>query len=390
MQRWQRWSIWGVGLALPFSLLISVLVFVGGSAVACRTWGWKPLPHTRLLVAIAALLLAVTLSHGRAESWQGLANYLPWLLVSPLWLQLSQAQPEAKQALGRSLVVGSIPLALFGYLQIPLAWFGQLQLIPHILIFDSIAFAPPTYRPTAVLLNPNALALYLLMCLAIAAAVYRHGWLLNLVHVPLIYWTESRNIWLVGLALVGAIALRQRWRLVFAGWLAGLGLCVGAINGWSFSLWLLPERLANRLNGITVAGTTAYTAAIRRWDGWLFAIDLIRERPLTGWGWHRFYDLYGSRPLEPVLEYLGHAHNIILHIGAEGGLLVAIAFTGLWLWLLWRWQGWPWAIAAYVLAGMLDIFYLDGRFNLIFWLALAVAWPQATSPTPHAEREKNA
>ncbi len=371
----QRYWVWGVGLALPFSLLVSALSLLAGALLSVRQRGWYAVPHSRWLLGLMGLVLAITLSHGTVESWQGSVNYWPWLLVPLLWFQLGRAEPGAAQALGRSLVIGSVPLAVFGYLQVPLGWFGQWQLIPHILIFDSIAFAPPELRPTAVLLNPNALALYLLLCLCLATSVFRWGWLLCGLHVPLILWTESRNIWLVGLVLLGAIASHRRWWWLLGLWLLCVLLVGGGVAGWPWAMLLLPERIAERLNGIWLPGTTAYTAAIRRWDGWLFALDLVRDRPLRGWGWNQFYQLYGARPLEPVLEYLGHAHNIGLQLAAEGGVLVMAAFMGLWGWLLGRWQGWPWALLAYLLAGGLDVFYLDGRFNLFFWLLLAVAWP---------------
>jgi hypothetical protein len=76
---------------------------------------------------------------------------------------------------------------------------------------------------------------------------------------------------------------------------------------------------------------------------WSNVLDLIRQKPWTGWGWGElayahYITLYDGPRFCHILD---NAHNLPLHLAVELGVPVALLFCGLVAWLIWR--GKPWA-----------------------------------------------
>jgi O-antigen ligase len=138
--------------------------------------------------------------------------------------------------------------------------------------------------------------------------------------------SASRAAW--GAALVGSILVvvarhRSRWRTVAAVAVAVTLLATLAVA------WLRPP---------SGGGAVPLDIASRsRIEAWSQAVELWRQRPLTGWGpatYGQVYARHFNRSLEaqsgrPV-DAQFHAHSAYLHVGVETGVLgVASA-----LWLL--------------------------------------------------------
>ena len=76
---------------------------------------------------------------------------------------------------------------------------------------------------------------------------------------------------------------------------------------------------------------------------WSNVLDLIRQKPWTGWGWgelayaHYITLFDGPR----FCHILDNAHNLPLHLAVELGVPVAVLVCGAIGWLIWR--GKPWA-----------------------------------------------
>ncbi len=66
---------------------------------------------------------------------------------------------------------------------------------------------------------------------------------------------------------------------------------------------------------------------------WSNVLDLIRDRPWTGWGWQEIaYGHYVTIFEHRSSEMVGNAHNLPLQIAVEFGVPVALAFFGLLGW----------------------------------------------------------
>ena len=76
---------------------------------------------------------------------------------------------------------------------------------------------------------------------------------------------------------------------------------------------------------------------------WSNVLDLIRQKPWTGWGWGELaYAHYNTLYDGPrFCHILDNAHNLPLHLAVELGVPVAVLVCGAIGWLIWR--GKPWA-----------------------------------------------
>jgi O-antigen ligase len=129
--------------------------------------------------------------------------------------------------------------------------------------------------------------------------------------------------------------------IVTAGWL----VTVMVLRGRRRLAWLLVGiACAAVLAGVVVYrvqiariaqsnGEARATAAVSsRSEDWRVAVSMIAAHPLLGVGPGRFpleYARYSSAPPQ------NHAHNMLLHVGAESGLLALIPFAVIWGRLLW-------------------------------------------------------
>ncbi|MEZ5321675.1 MAG: O-antigen ligase family protein [Microthrixaceae bacterium] len=116
-----------------------------------------------------------------------------------------------------------------------------------------------------------------------------------------------------GLALVGYLSTPRRNRLP----LAVLGGVATIIPLWLFAgpIYTFLARGESAANLATVSNRT---------ELWSIAFDLVRERPLIGWG------LATSRGIFYKRVGLGGAHNALVNVLVDGGLVGA----GLWLALI--------------------------------------------------------
>ncbi len=168
-----------------------------------------------------------------------------------------------------------------------------------------------------------------------------------------------------GLALYSA-GSSVRGRRLFAGLLAGAGglmLLLAKNRGyWLGALpaaaLLLRHKGRRALIALAIAAGLAFTAGYTlshdfrtRFDGmfitrhsnerfafWRAGLDMVRDRPLTGWG-VRGYRMHGQLYRDrhgAGLSQLTHVHNSYLQVAVEGGLLLESCFLALIAYLLHR------------------------------------------------------
>lgn len=168
----------------------------------------------------------------------------------------------------------------------------------------------------------------------------------------------------------------------------GLQLCAAGLLAYAAAAVLLPLVLEARtgLPAETLFGRLeADLGCSSRRVLWGNVLQLVRERPLWGWGWGEldyahYMHLYGAAPR--FCDILDNAHNLPLHIAVELGLPMALLFCVLIAVALVRTRPWreahagrqlAWCVLA-VLAihSLLEYPLWYGPFQLALGLALGL------------------
>ncbi|HIK21312.1 MAG TPA: O-antigen ligase family protein [Synechococcus sp. M44_DOE_062] len=380
---------------IPVHLAPSLLLALGGTIQSYTRCGGRilrePVSGLAALLSLGAVGVAFC-----GEDWRlslpGMFNYWPFLLMLPAFAAAlascgsgTESSPVGRRRLAQVLVLGSGLMLLLGWGEVLWGWQGHFFLGPVWIM--GVAGGE---RPAAAFTSPNILAIYLVIHLCLAAGLWLdqggRDWLrvaglgavLGLGSLLLLL-TASRNGWGVGgLALVIGLALRRCWWGI--GILAGLGLASLAA-AWDWPGWraVVPRLIWSRLTDTFDPQALHFSSTANRLDAWQFALQMVQERPLTGWGWQSFAALYNAQ--DPP-ELLGHCHNLYLHLAAEGGIPLLLGHLILWGWILARgWQAWRrsqesvllgmlLALTAFFASGLLDVVMLDGRIHLLVTLLL--------------------
>lgn len=281
-----------------------------------RHWRWHlTMLDLPILLWCGAFILSLL---ANAEAWRRIAIGLWYMgLYILAWYALQDAL--ANRALRcawmvDALLIAGIPVVFVGFAQVQVA----------------LLAGQPLPRPVGTLGNPNTLGALLVVLIPLAL-----GRLFML-----------RTALLRVLLAMYALALFALLALSFSrgGWLGG----AAALSVWvvlRFPLrqfWTSISRtrrvvLAVVLVIILIAGTAvlfrSFSIGGRSLDvrTWIYdtAFQLISEKPLTGSGLFTFGAGLSRLNSLPPLEPHSHAHNLILHVATELGIvgLAALAFT---------------------------------------------------------------
>jgi hypothetical protein len=294
--------------------------------------GDLPLPYpNRSLGWILMLAVLVTLST-RFSPVRGLVEREWWMWIIGLWILLAVPliPEERRDIVENGILAGAWALGA-------LAWYQR--------IFQH------EWSPESALVNPNVFAGYLLLVLPLALDRGRR--ILSFVLVLALYWTRSLGAWLSVSALLLVFFYRR------GGPLFGFSVIVGSI-----SLVSLHDKLAT-------------ASASERLAWWRAAWDMIRERPLLGYGPGGFaHVLPAYHQAGEGLSSL-YVHQYPLEVAAGCGALFAAA------WFIWiarrlaQCRGWPaWALSAALLQSLVD-YPLSFPSNLwLFCYLLVVVQPE--------------
>jgi O-antigen ligase len=392
---------------IPVNLAPSLLLALVGTIQGYTRYGGAILRDPLFGLAALLSLAAVGVAFW-GEDWRlslpGMFNYWPFLLMLPAFAAVladrvsgtesfrvsgTEFHPVGRRRLAQVLVLGSGLMLLLGWGEVLWGWQGHFFLGP--VWITGVAGGE---RPAAAFTSPNILAIYLVIHLCLAAGLWLDradrdwpqavglGAVLGLGSLLLLL-TASRNGWGAGgLALVIGLALRRCWWGI--GILVGIGLA-GLAAAWDWPGWraVVPRLIWSRLADTFDPQALYFSSTANRLDAWQFALQMVQERPLTGWGWQSFAALYNAQ--DPP-ELLGHCHNLYLHLAAEGGIPLLLGHLILWGWILARgWQAWRrsqesvllgmlLALTAFFASGLLDVVMLDGRIHLLVTLLLGAVW----------------
>lgn len=384
---------------IPVNLAPSLLLALVGTIQGYTRYGGAILRDPLFGLAALLSLAAVGVAFW-GEDWRlslpGMFNYWPFLLMLPAFADAlasrgsgTEFHPVGRRRLAQVLVLGSGLMLLLGWGEVLWGWQGHFFWGP--VWITGVAGGE---RPAAAFTSPNTLAIYLVIHLCLAAGLWLDradrdwpqavglGAVLGLGSLLLLL-TASRNGWGAGgLALVIGLALRRCWWGI--GILVGIGLA-GLAAAWDWPGWraVVPRLIWSRLADTFDPQALYFSSTANRLDAWQFALQMVQERPLTGWGWQSFAALYNAQ--DPP-ELLGHCHNLYLHLAAEGGIPLLLGHLILWGWILARgWQAWRrsqesvllgmlLALTAFFASGLLDVVMLDGRIHLLVTLLLGAVW----------------
>ena len=346
IQQWSPLAAFGFPL-VPSDLMFAIAIAVRGFAWA---GGRAPLQwsgfHSWLAAYALAMLLAVlVLSPVRADSGlQGLVCPTPsptfagamakWLGV--LWLVLiatAVGDSACRAGLPRRLLMawllGTCIAAVVAWLAVVGFYLGdgvRTWIQPLLSHYGSLPPGPYP-RVVATFANANMFGLYLLLSVGAALAAHDAGWLRS---VRLRYVLAALSLPIVATAspAIGATAL-----LLGLWWQSQPGGSARARRGW-----LLVAAVIGLLNLVVLAVNPAapLSAPSVRLQLWGQAWSTWATNPWRGAGLDQPAAGVTYNAPDGAAQYLTDAHNIVLNLGAQGGLIAVLAFFGLMAWVLLR------------------------------------------------------
>lgn len=344
------------------------------------------------------LLVSCTLAEQPQEAWLGIANFLPFFA---LFIALSYliTEPRQLKQLSWLLILPSLPIVVLGLGQLYAGW-DTPHIVEFILGWQLVPLGVPPGRMSSVFIYTNFLAIYLAIAFTLTLGLWWETWqkwrfnrrsgtktlllltLILLADLGGLILTNSRSAW--GLAAFAFIAYA-----VYLGWRLLLWAITGAV---SVVLWasFAPNLGGTQLRRVVPAFIWArlsdqlYERPVEtlRLTQWQFCVDLIKERPLFGWGLRNFSPLYQAK----MNFWFGHPHNLFLMLGAEAGiaavLLLLLVVGSILLRAFKLLQNWSAgsrliffsyivAFTACILFNLTDVSIFDLRVNTISWILLA-------------------
>jgi O-antigen ligase len=387
-----------------FMVISNVFMPVFASLLALRVlfrYGWRAIatPVNQAYFGLSLWMIFTTIiAFNIPTAAGGLANFLPYFFLTAITSYIIRTPTQFIHFLWL-LVLSSLMVSGFGVLQ---AVIDRPDWIFPKVIFDSypipMGFSPDR-RIQSFFGHFNETAAYLLMILPIALhfalgkvkSISKSQQAIAAIALALgtcvLVLTGSRNAW--GLAILGAVALAmyyRQWLLV-----AGFGiislLITWGVFGQKFGLGgeavrsLLPEGFVNRLASTVDPSLGAYASTADRLNVWQFALSLISQHPIQGWGLRNFPLVAQSMGYD--LRGLPHEHNLFLAIAVGAGIPALLGFIGIIGWTIWTSlksalikdsEGMivvvTIGVMLFLMSGWLDLVLYEPRLSMVLWLLL--------------------
>jgi len=373
-------------VAIQQTLLGLLLAFGAYTIWRNRAFPTSPLDRS-LLIVLATLLLSTVLSPAVLNS---LAGYRKLWLVSAFFVTYHLIRgPQEAWRLVSLIVIVAVGVAAYGIVQhftgIDLArqlvgkppsltpfWFGQQEgfrtkgFLP-----SGITYAHSLSFPLTILtVRLFASDLHWRDRLALLG-----GWGLM---VFALLFSLTRGVWLAYLVVLGVLGVIKGGRALLAvtvcAVLLGAALVIAGFG--------VRERVTQMFD---------FQANIGRSQIWRANLDMVRERPLVGWGYgnyRKFRDAYYQR--YPKADTTAHAHSNFLQMGVDSGLVGLGAFLFLFgVVLRAGWQayrrslisdepfrslalGCTLSILGFLLGGLTQYNFGDAEVVIVFWAMVGV------------------
>lgn len=156
-----------------------------------------------------------------------------------------------------------------------------------------------------------------------------------------LFASQSRSAWLgFGAAAVVTLGIRSKKAAMFMAALALVGAIMGLAGSFDWGLVntnFVTQRFAEALSIVTIGDISAIEvndanfATLERLAHWQAAREMWRDHPWLGAGFGNYAAVYPAYTVGRWLDPLGHAHNYLLNLGAETGLLGIVAYLIFWI-----------------------------------------------------------
>lgn len=329
--------------------------------------------------------------------WIGLFNWLPyfWLFWSFQYFTFS---PSQRKNIGLILLYGSVPVLFTGIAQYFFKLHGPFVFLNELITW----YLKPVdnYNGLSGLFsNANYTGTWLSMIWPFSIAfciesdkkpIEKSVSYLFLVLIFICtFFTFSRNAWiglLIGFVAILGIKAFKYVLPVFITLSIPILTSIGLISNkflTEISREIVPSIFWNyKFANIGITSLSNYG----RFEIWTYAIKLIIEKPIWGWG-------SGSFPILFELEasqYKGHSHNLLLELGLSFGVITALLFATATIYLIFSSykkrnykvktkenfkndnydHAWRTSLIIIFISQLFDIQYFDFRIGIVFWLLL--------------------
>ncbi len=358
-------GLYALIFAIPFSSLFQVSlgganvgVMEGLLALMLGAWLLKMaaqkeiiIPQPPLLYPLLIFLAAIAVSWLGAFSFSAtLSETAKWLEMLALYLFIigNFSADDARRLVGALLLAGIAEAAV-----------GLYQFVFKVGPAGFLLFGGRFLRAYGTFRQPNPFAGYLGLVSPLALAVslwavaeFRRKktdalfWLglsggALVILLAGLFASQSRG-GMLGFAVAAAtVILLMGGRWLVAAALAFIG---GALFISMGGLALVPASIMQRFADVlpyigvsdvsTVAVTDANFAAIERLAHWQAARGMWRDHLWLGVGFGNYAAVYGAYAVGRWTDALGHAHNYLLNVGAEAGLVGVLGYAVMWLWVI--------------------------------------------------------
>lgn len=418
-------------LILPFNTLVGgVSLFVNSALL----WGryanqFVQSLLNQVLVLLGAWMVIIALFSDRKDlSLPGLLNFLPFFVV---FIAQSFLFREARQLrqLAMLLVIPSVPISILAIAQVFWGWSFHWKIFSIgggdgvILDWFLHPGGLPLGRASSLFYYATILASYLVMTFTVSVGLWTDAmaqplkasqiksdemqslgagigrsfgeWLFQsrfglmvvvMLNAIALFLTQSRNAWGIAVAMVVLFAVLMGYR-----WVMGLvtSLVVAVLeaayappplNGWFRTV--VPMYVWGRVNDELFLGRPVETLRLTQWK---FAVSMMQQKPLTGWGLRNFSMLYEAA----THYYVGHPHNLMLMLACEMGIPATVVFysivgvvVGRGVQLVGRLSAFEGRSLVMIVLAFLgctvfsffDVPIFDARINLLGWMLLAGIW----------------
>lgn len=321
-----RWITVGIWL-MPLTFAATAVCLLGAFwRESCLRWqsreiGWYPRTPIGwmwlLIMALGAVSTAMSVTPAESVfGWlAGLGYWITFVVAS--WTVIT---PGRLKQLHRALFGLGVVMAVIGLI----VWKMHLFLYWHHSSGMEIKIGTEDNRINSVMYHPNLLAGYLVLALGTGLGLFHQvaDWPRKayyaaglLVVGACLVLTASRAGWLGATFMIVSFGL-----LVDRRWLIALAVSVLT----SFAVF--PDLIISRIVSLGVDNPAFDHYRV---DAWISAAQMIRERPLTGWGPGTWAKVYPWFRLPDETRHLPHAHNYFLHVGAEFGMPVVVVLVAI-------------------------------------------------------------
>ncbi|NJN61249.1 MAG: O-antigen ligase family protein [Coleofasciculaceae cyanobacterium RL_1_1] len=342
----REWRAWLASfVVLPFVPALSGVVILGLTGCVCwrsrrHLWGDRDL---RLLwIWIGLLIAGIFSAVDPYEASLGAFNFVPFVVIFAAMSRVLTTVDRLRQ-LAWAIVLPAIGVCAIGLGE--LFWGWNVPGFPGLIDWQLVAGGTPPGRMSSVFLHANSLADYAAIVFALTLGLWcdlsmhqpptsldppsrfspvSQRLLLSVTiaaNLTMLALTSSRNGWGVACLTLLAFLIYRHWWAIIAAIQAGIAIVLAAAFAPEsiaqpfrsivpYAIW---GRLSDRMYPDRPIGSLRTTQ-------WQYAIELIRDRPLGGWGLQSFSPLYEAHSQ----FYVGHPHNLYLMLAAETGTIATL------------------------------------------------------------------